>query len=159
MLEGFEDSFGGVDVGLAQLGPQGDVAAEAVERQVAVALVVAVEEAAFLAAVDRVVGGVEVEGDDAAPARDAPDALVYEEVADAPGVGLDLLGLAQAVGAEFEAVEGAFPGEGLAAIHLAALFAEEVGLVAAQRENRVEPELVVVVDVFVAEGDRVDALG
>jgi hypothetical protein len=121
--------------------------------------VVAVEEAAFLAAVDRVVGGVEVERDDAAPARDAPDPFADEEVAEALGVGLDFFGFAQAVGAEFDAVEGALAGEGFAAISFAAPFAEEVGLVAAQREDGVEPELVVVVDVFVAEGDRVDALG
>jgi hypothetical protein len=60
VLEGFQGALAGVDVGLAQLGPQGDVAAEAVEGKVAVVAVVAVEEAAFLAAVDRVVGGVEV---------------------------------------------------------------------------------------------------
>jgi len=36
-------------------------AAEYVKRQVAIAIVVAVEEAAFLMAVQRVVGGVEIE--------------------------------------------------------------------------------------------------
>ena len=44
VLEGCEGSFGRVDVGLAQLGSEGDVAAEAVEGQVAVALVVAQRE-------------------------------------------------------------------------------------------------------------------
>jgi hypothetical protein len=39
------------------------LAAEHVERQVAVAVVVAVEKPAFLAAVDGIVGGVQVEGD------------------------------------------------------------------------------------------------
>jgi hypothetical protein len=38
-------------------------AAEHVERQIAVAVVVTVEEPAFLAAVERIVGGVEVEND------------------------------------------------------------------------------------------------
>jgi len=38
-------------------------AAEDVERQVAVAIVIAVEEPAFLVAVDRIVGGVEIEDD------------------------------------------------------------------------------------------------
>jgi len=38
-------------------------AAEHVERQVAVAVIVAVKEPAFLMAVQRVVGGVEVEDD------------------------------------------------------------------------------------------------
>ena len=51
----------GVDVGAPQLGRQQVVAAEDVERQVAVAVVIAVEEAAFLMAVQRVVGGVQVE--------------------------------------------------------------------------------------------------
>ena len=53
----------GVDVGAAQLGRQQVPAAEDVERQVAVAVVVAVEEAALLVPVQRNVGGVEVEDD------------------------------------------------------------------------------------------------
>ena len=53
----------GVDVGPAQLGRQQMPAAEDVERQIAVAVVVAVEEAAFLMPVQRIVGGVEIEDD------------------------------------------------------------------------------------------------
>ena len=53
----------GVDVRPAQLGHQQMVAAEDVERQVAVAAIVAVEEPALLGAVQRIVGGVEVEHD------------------------------------------------------------------------------------------------
>ena len=52
-----------VDVGTAQLGRQQMPAAEDVERQIAVAVVIAVEEAPFLMAVQRVVGGVEIEDD------------------------------------------------------------------------------------------------
>ena len=39
------------------------LAAEHVERQIAVAVVVAVEEAPFLVAVQRIIGGVEIEDD------------------------------------------------------------------------------------------------
>ena len=46
-----------------QLGREQVLAAEHVQRQVAVAVVVAVEEAAFLVAVQRIVGRVEVEDD------------------------------------------------------------------------------------------------
>ena len=53
----------GVDVGAPELGRQQVAAAEDVERQVAVAVVVAVEEPPLLVAVQRVVGGVEVEHD------------------------------------------------------------------------------------------------
>ena len=44
-----------------QIGDQQLLATEDIQRQEAVVVVVAVEEAAFLVAVDRVVGGVEVE--------------------------------------------------------------------------------------------------
>ena len=52
-----------VDVRRPELGRQQMPAAEHVERQIAVAVVVAVEEPAFLMAVQRIVGGVEVEDD------------------------------------------------------------------------------------------------
>ena len=54
---------GGVDVGAAQLGRQQVPPAEHVERQIAVGVVVAVEEAALLMPVQRIVGRVEVEDD------------------------------------------------------------------------------------------------
>ena len=53
----------GVDVRAPQLGRQQMAAAEDVERQVAVAVVIAVEEPAFLVAVQRIVGGIEIEDD------------------------------------------------------------------------------------------------
>ena len=52
-----------VDVGFAKLRRQEMTAAEHVERQIAVAVVIAVEKAALLMAVQRVVGGVEIEND------------------------------------------------------------------------------------------------
>src|SRR4051794_41590303 len=52
-----------VDVGAPQLGAEEMPAAEDVERQVAVAVVVAMEEAALLMPVQWVIGGVEVEDD------------------------------------------------------------------------------------------------
>ena len=53
----------GVDVGWTQFGGQQMPAAEHVKRQVAVAVVIAVEEALFQMAVQRIVGGVEIERD------------------------------------------------------------------------------------------------
>ena len=52
-----------IDVGFAKLRRQEMAAAEHVKRRVAVAVVIAVEEAAFLMAVQRVIGGVEIEDD------------------------------------------------------------------------------------------------
>ncbi len=53
----------GVDVRRPKLRQKQLPAAENVKRQIAVALVIAMEEPAFLIAVDRIVGGVEVEDD------------------------------------------------------------------------------------------------
>ena len=53
--------LGGVDLAGPQVGRQQLVAAEDVQRQEAVVVVVAVEEAPLLVAVHGVVGGVEVE--------------------------------------------------------------------------------------------------
>src|SRR5437763_17062700 len=53
----------GVDVGRAQFGGQQMPAAEHIERQIAVVVVIAVEETLFLMPVQRVVGGVEIESD------------------------------------------------------------------------------------------------
>jgi hypothetical protein len=57
----------GVDVGLPQLGYQQVPAVEDVKRQIAVAAVVAVEEASLLVSVQRIVGGIEVEDDALVP--------------------------------------------------------------------------------------------
>src|SRR5580693_6397416 len=53
----------GIDVGWTQFGRQQMPATEHVERQIAVAVVIAMEETLFLLPVQRVVGGVEVQGD------------------------------------------------------------------------------------------------
>ena len=90
------------------------VAAEDVQRQVAVALVVAVEEAAELVAVDRVVGGVEVEHDPLGRSGVGLEEEGHEEAFDVAGAAGDLLVAAVLVGADggqFEAVERALAGQ------------------------------------------------
>jgi len=54
---------GSVVIGFPQPRAQHVVAAKDVERQVAVVVIVAVEEAAFLLAVERQIGGVDIEDD------------------------------------------------------------------------------------------------
>ena len=53
----------GVDVGTAQFGRQEVPAAKNVKRQVAVAIVIAVEEAPLLVPMQRVVSGIQIEND------------------------------------------------------------------------------------------------
>ena len=62
-LDLLDRAGGAVDIGAPQLGRQQMPAAEDVERQVAVAVVIAVEEPAFLMAMQRIVGRIEIEHD------------------------------------------------------------------------------------------------
>ena len=73
-----------VDATGPQVGAQQLLAAEHVQRQVAVAVVVAVEEAALLLAVQRVVGGVEVQHQLFGRGLEAGDELLDQHLVQAP---------------------------------------------------------------------------
>ena len=62
-LDRLDAARAGIDVGGPQLGKQKMPPAEHVKRQIAVAVVIAVEEAALLMPVQRVVRRIEVEND------------------------------------------------------------------------------------------------
>src|SRR5947209_14946846 len=136
------------------------VAAEDVEWEIAIGLVIAVEEAAELMAVDRVVGGVEVEHDPLGGLAVGLEEQRHEQPLDVARVAGDLLVAAVLVGpdgGQFEAIEGALTGQRLAAIAPASsapargiAFADDGG------QEWVAPEVVVVVEVLVAEGQGVD---
>ena len=55
--------LGGVDLGRPQIGDQQLLATKYVKRQKAVVVIISMEKTTFLAAMDRHVGGVEVEND------------------------------------------------------------------------------------------------
>ena len=71
-------SLAGVTLAVAQLRPQRDVAAKAVERQIAVAFVVTVKISALLSPVQRIVGGIKIQHDLPALARDRLNPLGYQ---------------------------------------------------------------------------------
>ena len=79
----------GIAIGRTQFRRQQVAAAEDVKRQVAVTVVIAVEEPAFLMSVQRVVGGVEVERDLRRRLDVGIEEEVDEQVFDRRGVGGD----------------------------------------------------------------------
>ena len=104
--EQFEDGRGvviGADVGGSQVGDEQLRAAEDVERQEAIAVVVAVEEAVFLVAVDGIVGGVEVEGEVFGRRGEGGDELFDEDGGESDQ--------GRAVDAVFESAQGRRRGE------------------------------------------------
>ena len=138
---------GGIDVGAPQLRRQQVAAAEHVKRQVAVAVVVAVEEPPLLVAVQRVVGGVEVEHDLLRRALVGVEEQLDEQRLDRRAVVGDPAVAVDLGGAVLEPVERALARKGRAA--------PVPRLEPAERhpEHRVVAQPVVVDQVLVAERD------
>ena len=128
-------------------------AAEHVERQVAVAAVVAVKEPPLLLTVQRVVGGVEVEDDLLRWPLVRLQEQVDEQVGQRRRVMADLvIAVIRPQRGVFQAVQRALAGERRA---VRALGLELLG---EQREHRIVAQLVVVVHVLVTERDADDPL-
>lgn len=140
--------------------PRGGCLTKTIKRQVAVGLVVAVEKASFLMAVNEAVRGVEVEDDDLAFAWDGGDALLEDEVLNFPGISLELFvtgGTAR--GTEFEPIEGGFSCQGDALIErVFTAGASQIGLSTSCREQRIVAQLIVIIEVFVAQGEAQNTL-
>ena len=121
------------------------------------------EESPELMAVDRVVGGIEVEHDPAGRPGVGLEEEADEEILDVASAADDLLVTVVLVGpdgGQFETVERALAGECLAAIAWSfpglaggVAFADDGG------QERVASEIVVVVEILVSQGQGVDALG
>src|SRR3954469_10283884 len=97
-----------VDVGAAQLGRPQVPTAEDVERQVAVAVVIAMEEPAFLLAMQRVIGGIEIECDLCRSLGVGIEEQIDEQGLDGSGIGGNAGIAGWLVAAEFEPVQRAF---------------------------------------------------
>ena len=143
-----------IRVGPAQLGGKQMSAAEDVQRQVAVTAVVAMEEAPFLLAVQRVVGGIQIEDDLVRCLLVRLDEARDEQRLEGRRIVSDLV-IARTVlgvGGMFEPVQGRLARQRLAAL------APSAELASQRSQHRVTAQLVVVVQVLVAERDPHDPL-
>ena len=137
----------GVDVGRAQLGGQQMPAAEHVERQIAVVVVIAVEETPFLMPVQRVVGGVEIEGDLRRRRRMGVEKQIDKQRFDRRRVIADLVVAGRLLPAQFQPIERRFAGQ------RRTIGAPRFELAAQHRHHRVVAQLVVVDQILVAQRD------
>ena len=142
----------GVGVRAAQLGRQQVPAAEDVERQVAVAVVIAVEEAAFLVAMQRIVGGIEIEDDLFGGLLVGVEEEIDEQAFDRRRVMADLVISRRLAAAQFQPVQRRFARQRRTVRSLRLQLAGQHG------QHRVAPQFVVVVEVLVAERNADDAL-
>jgi len=102
-----------VDVGRAQLGGQQMAATENVERQVTIPVVIAVEEAAFLVAMQRVVGGVEVEDDLLGRGCVRVEKQLHQQALDGSAIVSDAVIAAGLFAGVLQPVQSGLAGEGL----------------------------------------------
>ena len=134
-----------VDVRAPQLGRQQMPAARHVQRQIAVAVVIAVEEPAFLLAVQRIVRRIEVEHD--LPRR--PPMRLHEQVdqqvLDRRLVVADLVILRRLRAAQLQTVERALARKRRAVRPLRLELAQQ------HRQQRIMPQMVVIVEILVAQ--------
>ena len=124
-------------------------AAEHIKRQVAVTVVVAVEEPALLVAVQRIVRGVEVENDLFGRRGMRIQEDIGEDALQRLHVVADLMvALAALMRRMLQPVDRALPRQ------RRAILALRLQLVGEQRQHRIAAQGIMVVDVLVAEGDR-----
>ncbi len=150
-------------IGRTKLGTKQVLAAKNVKRHVAILLVVALKEPTKLVAVDRIVGRVEVENDPRGRCLMGFEKEIGQERFHLAQVGRDLLVAAVLVGPrrrEFESIERALAGQRLAAIPLSGTILSGGVLLTDQHgQERIVPQLVMVVKIFVAKRQAVDSLG
>ncbi len=127
-------------------------AAEHIQRQIAVAVVIAVEEPALLMAVQRVVGRVEVEDDLSGRPIVRLEEQVDEQGLDRRRVVADLLVAGGDLARQFQPVQRRLAG------HRRAILAPGLKLARQHRHQRIVAKLVMVVQVLIAERDAVHAL-
>ena len=123
-----------------------------VERQVAVGVVVAVEEPAFLTPVQRIVGGVEIEHDLGWRLLAGVEEQIDEQRLDGVRIGGDAGITRRFRAAEFQPVQRALAGQRRAVAAMGGQFAGQ------DRHDRIVAELVVVVQVLVTQRDAGDTL-
>ena len=135
-----------VDVGAPVPGQKQMATAEHIERQIAVMIVIAVEEAPFLMAVQRNVGGVEIEHDLAGRLFVCFQKHIHQQRIDLAPITVDLVILrAVPLGRVLEPVERALAG------HRLAVRAHRLQFARQNCEQRILAQLVVVVQVLVAQ--------
>ena len=134
-----------IDVGGPQLRRQQVATAEDVERQVTVATIVAVEKPPFLLAVQRVVGGVEIEDDLLGRRLVRLQKKRDEQIFDGDRIMGDLVIARRLRPAQLQTVQRRLAG------HRRAVLAPCRQLAGEDRHHRIVAQLVVIVDILIAE--------
>ena len=159
-LERLHRPLARIALGIAQLRPKRDRPAKTVKRQIAITAVISMKEDSLLRSVQRVVGRVKIQNDFPTPARDRFDSLLNEQPLNLPGLGQYLLvATITPERAEFHPVQCRVPRQRLSFGRLAnPILSEHVLLPGHQRAERIIPQPILVVEIFVAQRQRLNPL-
>ena len=141
-----------IDVGFAKLRRQEMATAEHIKRQIAVAVVIAMEEAALLMAVQRVIGGVEIEDDLLGWAAMGFHKQIDQQRLDHRRIVADLVVAGRQRPAQLEPVERRL------ARHRRAILSPRFKLAGKNRHHRIMAELIAIDQVLIAQRQSEDAL-
>ena len=136
-----------VDIGRSQLGREQVATAEDVERQVAIAVIVAVEEPPFLVSVDRIIGGIEIENNLLGGLGMRLDEQLPEQGLDRGRIMADPVVFRRLRPAQFQPVERALARQRCAVAAMGAELADQGG------HHRIVTQLVVIVEILVAQAN------
>ena len=141
-----------IQIGAPQRGHQQVAAAEHVERQIAVAIVIAVEEPSFLLAMQRIIRCIEVENDLPWRTRMRLEEQIDKQLADRRRIVADLVIARRFELAQLQPVERRFPG------HRGTFLAPRRELARQHRHHRIVAQLIMIVEILVAQRDRIHPL-
>jgi hypothetical protein len=160
-FQGLEQPDRFVEVHWPQQRQERMIAAEEVQGPIAMFVVVAVEEAAELMAMQLEVGGVPIQNDACWQHGMLLHESLHQKLLHGVEVSDNLFITAVGFGAdrsEFEAVEGAFARQRFALIAAQTLVAKRIFLADQDGEERIVAELIVVIVIFVAQAQAENAL-
>ena len=146
-LDFLHRAFRSVHAGRPQFGGQQMAPAEHVQRQIAVAVIITVEEPSFLVPVHRVIGRIEIEDDLVRRLPVRFHKQVDQKPLDGDRILANLVVARRLQPAQFHPVERRFPG------HRRTIFALGFQLACQHRHHRIVAQFVVVVEVLVAKRD------
>ena len=139
------------------------IAAEHVQRQIAVAVVVTVKEPPFLLAVQRVVSGVKVQDQKPWRLLRCAEKRTHEVLFQLVHLSDDLLvtrPIAQEATGGFQPAERALARQRLAAIsHIPSGLAFQILLATKKSQERIGSKMIMIVEIFVSETQSIGALG
>ena len=146
-------AVGRILVGGPELGGQQMSTGEDVKRQIAIAVIVAVEVPALLLAVDRIVRGVQIDDHARGALEIGLHTQRHEQRRNRSLVVADLvIGIAADLGGVLQPVERRLAGERRAVRPLGRELSRQ------RLQHRIVPQMIVIVDVLVAQGNAEDAL-